>query len=188
MPEILDHADAIVVVAGASMDEARLASETLDLVAVRHPELAAQAVVAVQSASQTTVNVGEIEAHFRSRARGVVRIPRDSHLAEGSVIELTRLSSATRRAALELSALVVGGLLDETPAQTPAPVTATAPAPVTAPATPERPPVLTPAPGLSDEQRALLRSSGPKVIVLDDVTGHVVSVATPADHAAADTH
>ncbi|MBA3488557.1 MAG: MinD/ParA family protein, partial [Longispora sp.] len=83
IPAILDYADAVVVVAGASVDEARLASETLDMIAaLGHPELAANAVVAVQSASQSPVNLAEVTKHFNSRARGVVRIPRDPHLAE----------------------------------------------------------------------------------------------------------
>ncbi len=114
IPAILDYADAVVVVAGASVDEARLASETLDMIAaLGHPELAANAVVAVQSASQSPVNLAEVTKHFNSRARGVVRIPRDPHLAEGSIVELDRLSPSTRKAALELASLVVSGINDE---------------------------------------------------------------------------
>jgi MinD-like ATPase involved in chromosome partitioning or flagellar assembly len=113
MPAILNAADAVVVVAGASLDEARLGSETLDMIAsLGHPELAAQAVVAVQSASQTPVNVAEVTKHFATRARRVVRIPRDEHLAEGAVVDLDRLAPATRRAALELTAAVVAGIDD----------------------------------------------------------------------------
>ncbi len=114
IPAILGYADAVVVVAGASVDEARLASETLDMVAaLGHEQLAQTAVVVVQSASQTPVDVAEVARHFRTRARAVVRIPRDPHLAEGSVIELDRLLPATRKAALELSSLVIAGVSDQ---------------------------------------------------------------------------
>lgn len=113
MTAILSRADAIVVVAGAAVDEATLGSETLDMVdALGFPHLAANAVVVVQSASQTPVNVTEILHHFDSRARAVVRIPRDEHLAEGSAVDLDRLAPATRRAILELAAAVIDEVSD----------------------------------------------------------------------------
>lgn len=116
MPTILEHADAVVVVAGAAVEEARLASETLDKLArVGDGRLAREAVVAIQSASSTPVHVEEVVSHFETRARAVVRVPRDEHLAEGSVIELGRLAGATRRAALELAASVVRGISDDVP-------------------------------------------------------------------------
>jgi MinD-like ATPase involved in chromosome partitioning or flagellar assembly len=100
-----------VVVAGGGVDEAQLASETLDLIeALGFPELASNAVVAIQSASQTPVDVTEVARHFASRVRAVVKIPRDAHLAEGSRLDLARLSKSTRLACLELAAQVVDGL------------------------------------------------------------------------------
>lgn len=108
---ILDRADAIVVVAGGSFVEARLAAETLDVItAMGYGHLASRATVAIQSASQTPVKVGEIQRHFATRVQAVVQIPRDEHLAEGSRLDLNRLAPPTRLAALELAAHVVDSL------------------------------------------------------------------------------
>jgi MinD-like ATPase involved in chromosome partitioning or flagellar assembly len=51
-----------------------------------------------------------IRAHFRRRARAVVELPFDPHLASGGPIVVDRLLSATRERFLELAALVVDGL------------------------------------------------------------------------------
>lgn len=109
----LDKADGVVLVSGGSVDEARLASETLSwLEAHGRSDLVAKAIVVINmSAGEgTLVNVDEIEDHFKSRVRTVVRIPYDRHLAEGSRIELAKLRPATRSAAVELAALVVDEL------------------------------------------------------------------------------
>lgn len=113
MKPTLERADGIVVVSGGSIDEARLASETLTwLEANGYGELVARAVVALNTATQGTnvVKLDEIEGHFISRVREVVRIPYDPNLAAGSVIEWDRLSPYTRQAARELAALVVEGM------------------------------------------------------------------------------
>ncbi|WP_417220595.1 MinD/ParA family ATP-binding protein [Arthrobacter sp.] len=113
MKGTLEKADAVVLVSGASVDEARLASETLSwLEAHGRSDLASNAIVVInQSSGQGRgVNVEEIEAHFRSRVATVVRLPHDPHLAEGSRVDLERLKPATRDAALELAALVVDEL------------------------------------------------------------------------------
>lgn len=113
MKGTLEKADGVVLVSGGSVDEARLASETLSwLEAHGRHDLVAKAVVVINmSAGEgTLVNVDEIEEHFKSRVRTVVRIPYDRHLAEGSRIELAKLRPATRAAAVELAALVVDEL------------------------------------------------------------------------------
>lgn len=113
MKGTLEKADAVVLVSGASVDEARLASETLSwLEAHGRSDLASNAIVVInQSSGQGRgVNVEEIEAHFRSRVATVVRLPHDPHLAEGSRVDLAQLKPATRDAALELAALVVDEL------------------------------------------------------------------------------
>jgi MinD-like ATPase involved in chromosome partitioning or flagellar assembly len=56
------------------------------------------------------VKLEEIEAHFQSRVREIVRIPYDQHLASGSVINFKQLSKLTRDAARELAAVVTDGL------------------------------------------------------------------------------
>lgn len=113
MRATLERADSIVVVSGGSVDEARLASETLTwLEANDYGELVRNAVVAINLATQGThlVKVDEIEAHFQSRVREIVRIPYDPQLAAGSVVHWRDLRPVTQYAARELAALVVEGL------------------------------------------------------------------------------
>lgn len=113
MKGTLDKADSVVLVSGGSVDEARLASETLSwLEAHGRQDLLAKAIVVINlsSGNGTQVDVSQIEQHFRSRVNTVVRIPYDRHLAEGSRVELAKLNPATRRAVTELAALVVDQL------------------------------------------------------------------------------
>jgi MinD-like ATPase involved in chromosome partitioning or flagellar assembly len=113
MRATLQRADSVVIVSGGSVDEARLASETLTwLEANGYGELVRNAVVAINLATQGThlVKVDEIEAHFQSRVREIVRIPYDPQLASGSVINWHELRPVTQHAARELAALVVEGL------------------------------------------------------------------------------
>ncbi|CAB4683221.1 unannotated protein [freshwater metagenome] len=113
MRPTLQRANGLVIVSGGSVDEARLASETLTwLEANGYGDLVRQSVVALNTATQGTnlVKLDEIEAHFRSRVRAVVKIPYDPALAAGSVIKFDQLHKNTREAARELAALVVEGL------------------------------------------------------------------------------
>ncbi|HET6672984.1 MAG TPA: MinD/ParA family protein [Agromyces sp.] len=113
MRATLQRADSIVIVSGGSVDEARLASETLTwLEANGLGDLVRNAVVAINLATQGThlVKVDEIEAHFQSRVREIVRIPYDPQLAAGSVVNWHELRPVTQHAARELAALVVEGL------------------------------------------------------------------------------
>lgn len=113
MKPTLERANGLVIVSGGSIDEARLASETLTwLEANGWGDLVSNAVIALNTATQGTnvVKVDEIEDHFLSRVRDVVRIPYDPMLAAGSVIEWEKLSPLTREAARELAALVVEGI------------------------------------------------------------------------------
>lgn len=116
MRATLQRADAIVVVSGGSVDEARLASETLTwLESNGYGDLVANAVVAINTATQGTnlVKLEEIEAHFQSRVRDLVRIPYDPTLATGSVVRYDDLRPLTREAARELAAVVVDGLPEQ---------------------------------------------------------------------------
>jgi MinD-like ATPase involved in chromosome partitioning or flagellar assembly len=113
MRATLQRADSIVIVSGGSVDEARLASETLTwLEANGYGELVRNAIVAINTATQGTnlVRLEEIEAHFRSRVREIVRIPYDPQLAAGSVVSYKDLKPITRLAARTLAELVVEGL------------------------------------------------------------------------------
>jgi MinD-like ATPase involved in chromosome partitioning or flagellar assembly len=113
MRATLQRADSVVIVSGGSVDEARLASETLTwLEANGYGALVRNAIVALNTATQGTnlVKLEEIEAHFRSRVRDIVRIPYDPQLAAGSVINYKDLKPLTKASARELAALVVDGL------------------------------------------------------------------------------
>jgi len=115
MKPTLERADGLVIVSGGSIDEARLASETLTwLEANGYAELVKKSVVALNTATQGTnvVKLDEIEQHFLSRVRDVVRIPYDPDLAAGSIVEWAKLDVYTREAARELAALVVEGMLE----------------------------------------------------------------------------
>lgn len=116
MKPTLERADGLVVVSGGSIDEARLASETLTwLEANGWNDLVRDTIVVLNTATQGTnvVKLEEIEDHFLSRVRDVVRIPYDPMLAAGSIIEWDKLSPLTRLAARELAALVVEGVADQ---------------------------------------------------------------------------
>lgn len=114
MKGTLEKADAVVLVSGGSVDEARLASETLTwLEAHGRDDLVKKAIVVINigAGEGTRVDIDEIEEHFRTRVAHVLRIPHDRHLAEGSQIEFGKLRPATRAAATELAALVVDQLI-----------------------------------------------------------------------------
>jgi len=119
MEATLGLADEIIIVTGLSVDEARLASETLTwLEANGHAEKARNAVVVLNASrpGAPLVRPAELEAHFRSRVRAVVRVPYDPHIAAGSAISFRELQPATRQAARELAATVVEGLRGLAPA------------------------------------------------------------------------
>ena len=114
MRPTLQRANSLVIVSGGSVDEARLASETLTwLEANGYGELVRNSVVALNTATQATllVKLDEIEQHFRTRVRSVIRIPYDPALAAGSVIKFNELKKQTRDAARELAAQVIGSIV-----------------------------------------------------------------------------
>jgi MinD-like ATPase involved in chromosome partitioning or flagellar assembly len=113
MKATLERADEIVIVSGGSVDEARLASETLTwLESNGYGDLVRNAVVALNTATHATnlVKLSEIEAHFNSRVRAVVRMPYDPHLAAGAVINYRELRPLTIASSRDLAALVMDGL------------------------------------------------------------------------------
>lgn len=113
MRAVLMRAHGMVIISGGSIDEARLASETLTwLDSNGYSEIVRNSVVALNTATFGTglVKLDEIEAHFRSRVRAVVRVPYDPQLAAGALIDFDELHPATRQAARDLAALVVDGL------------------------------------------------------------------------------
>lgn len=113
MGATLGMSDQIVVVAGLSVDEARLASETLTwLESNGFADAVKNAVVVLNTSRPGTpmVRADELETHFATRVRSVLRVPYDPHLAAGSAVSFRDLDPATREAARTLAASVVEGL------------------------------------------------------------------------------
>lgn len=113
MGATLGLADQLVVVAGLSVDEARLASETLTWLETNgYAGKARNAVVVLNNArpGAPLVREDELEAHFRTRVRQVVRMPYDPAIGTGSAIVFHDLQPETRQAARLLAAAVVEGL------------------------------------------------------------------------------
>ena len=113
MGATLELADQLVIVAGLSVDEARLASETLTWLETNgHAAKVRNAIVVLNNSrpGNPLVQLEELESHFRTRVRGVVRMPYDAHIAAGSAIVFRDLHPETRLAARELAASVVEGL------------------------------------------------------------------------------
>ncbi len=114
MRAILLRANGLVVVSGGSIDEAKLASETLTwLESNGFGDLVKNSVVALNTATYGTqlVKLDEIENHFKTRVRAVVRVPYDPMLAAGAAVQFDKLHPATKQAARDLAALVVDGLV-----------------------------------------------------------------------------
>lgn len=113
MSATLDLADQIVIVSGLSVDEARLASETLTwLESNGYAAQARDAIIVLNQASAglPMVRLAELEAHFATRAKHVVRMPYDPQIATGGPIVFANLHPSTREAARGLAALLVEGI------------------------------------------------------------------------------
>lgn len=119
MQATLELADQLVVVSGLSVEEARLASETLTWLETNgYSEQVRNAVVVLNNARPglPLVQIDELETHFGTRVRSVVRMPYDPLIAAGSAISFRDLRPDTRLAARELAAEVVEGLRSLAPA------------------------------------------------------------------------
>ncbi|MBV0895124.1 MinD/ParA family protein [Microbacterium sp. NC79] len=113
MGATLDLADQLIIVAGLSVDEAKLASETLTWLETNgYAQQAQNAIVVLNQASVGTplIHRNELESHFRTRVREVVSIPYDPMIATGSAISFRDLQPETREAARTLAAKVIDAL------------------------------------------------------------------------------
>ncbi|MGW6024286.1 SAV_2336 N-terminal domain-related protein [Streptomyces sp. NPDC055099] len=109
MRGVLDLADQLVIMATPSVDGATNASTTLDwLNAHGYGHLVSRSVAAICQVRDTgkRVRVEEIVRHFDARCRGVVVVPYDEHLAEGTIIDPDMMQPKTRLAYFDLTALV----------------------------------------------------------------------------------
>ena len=113
MGATLDLADQLVIVSGLSVDEARLASETITWLETNgHAALARDAIVVLNQSTPGAplVRLGELESHFSTRVAHVLRIPYDPQIAGGGAIDFASLQPETRRAAREVAATLIEGL------------------------------------------------------------------------------
>jgi MinD-like ATPase involved in chromosome partitioning or flagellar assembly len=113
MSATLDLADQIVIVSGLSVDEARLASETLTWLETNgYAEQAREAIVVLNQSTPGAplVRLNELQTHFATRAKSVIRMPYDPQIAGGGTIVFANLLPETRIAARQLAALLVEGL------------------------------------------------------------------------------
>ena len=109
---VLGMADALVIVSSGSIDGARSASATMDwLDAHGHSDLVANSVTVINAVRRSSgqADLDRVAGHFAARCRAVVRVPYDSHLEEGAVLDLTRIDPRTRLALLQLGASVADG-------------------------------------------------------------------------------
>ena len=109
MSGVLDMASSLVLVTSPAIDGARSASATLDWLEHHgYGRLVERTVVVVNAARKgsTTIDIEQLRKLFLDRTRAVQVVPFDDHLAEGAEIDLDLVSKPTRRALLELAAMV----------------------------------------------------------------------------------
>ncbi|MFF0541689.1 MinD/ParA family ATP-binding protein [Nocardia thailandica] len=109
MSGVLDMASALVLVTSPAIDGARSASATLDWLDHHgYSKLVERTVVVVNASRRgaSTVDLDQLRKLFLDRTRAVQIVPFDDHLAEGAEIDLELVSKPTRRALLELAAMV----------------------------------------------------------------------------------
>lgn len=105
-------ADVLVVVGGLAVDDASRASATLRWLVANGVAARARDAVVVLTTDRAAPDIPaeRIRSHFHRRARAVLELPHDPHLASGGPIDVDRLRATTRERFLELAALVVEGL------------------------------------------------------------------------------
>ncbi|WP_229684097.1 MinD/ParA family ATP-binding protein [Nocardia camponoti] len=109
MAGVLDMASSLVLVTSPAIDGARSASATLDWLDHHgYSKLVERTVVVVNASRRgaSSVDLDQLRKLFLDRTRAVQIVPFDDHLAEGAEIDLELVSKPTRRALLELAAMV----------------------------------------------------------------------------------
>ncbi|MFE3259737.1 AAA family ATPase [Nocardia sp. NPDC059091] len=109
MSGVLDMASSLVLVTSPAIDGARSASATLDWLDHHGYHKLVERTVVVVNASRkgsSTVDLDQLRKLFLDRTRAVQVVPFDDHLAEGAEIDLELVGKPTRRALLELAAMV----------------------------------------------------------------------------------
>jgi MinD-like ATPase involved in chromosome partitioning or flagellar assembly len=115
MNGVLSLAHSLVLVSSPAVDGARSAAATLDWLGLHGYAHLVERTVVVVSAHRpgaASIDMDELTRHFLSRCRAVVVIPFDEHLAEGSIVDIERLRPKTRRAFVDLAAMVADDFPD----------------------------------------------------------------------------
>jgi putative peptide zinc metalloprotease protein len=117
---IVQLADQLVVVSGASLDTARTAMSTLDWLAKHgHTTLVENAVAVInQVRPDSQLDLDRVQQLFAQRVAAVVRIPWDAVLETGAEASIEDLAPATRQAYLQLAAAVADGFNADEPQRT----------------------------------------------------------------------
>ncbi|MBO0853654.1 MAG: AAA family ATPase [Nocardia sp.] len=109
MSGVLDMASSLILVTSPAIDGARSASATLDWLEHHgYSKLVERTVVVVNASRRgaSTVDLDQLRKLFLDRTRAVQVVPFDDHLAEGAEIDLELVGKPTKRALLELAAMV----------------------------------------------------------------------------------
>lgn len=112
MEGVLSESDMVVIVASPAIDSARSALATLDwLERQGFAHLVPGATVVFSAARQGALglDMDKLARHFLPSVRSLHVVPFDDHLAEGSEVDLDKLSRQTRQGFLELAASVADG-------------------------------------------------------------------------------
>ena len=115
MTGVLDLANSLVLVSSPAVDGARSAAATLDWLQMHgYGHLVERTVVVVSAArpGSSVIDMDALTDYFMRRCRAVKVVPFDEHLAEGSIMDLELLRPATKRAFMELAAMVADDFAD----------------------------------------------------------------------------
>jgi MinD-like ATPase involved in chromosome partitioning or flagellar assembly len=112
MGGVLAESDMVVVVASPAIDSARSALATLDWLerqGFAHLVPGATVVFSASRQGALGLDMDKLARHFLPSVRALHVIPFDDHLAEGSEVDLDKLSRQTRQSFVELAASVADG-------------------------------------------------------------------------------
>jgi MinD-like ATPase involved in chromosome partitioning or flagellar assembly len=112
MGGVLAESDMVVIVASPAVDSARSALATMDWLerqGFQHLVPGATVVFSASRQGALGLDMNKLARHFLPSVRSLHVVPFDDHLAEGSEVDLDKLSRQTREAFLELAASIADG-------------------------------------------------------------------------------
>jgi MinD-like ATPase involved in chromosome partitioning or flagellar assembly len=112
MSGVLAESDMVVIVASPAIDAARSALATMDWLerqGFQHLVPGATVVFSASRQGALGLEMDKLTRHFLPSVRALHVVPFDDHLAEGSEVDLDKLSRQTRQAFLELAGSIADG-------------------------------------------------------------------------------